>query len=275
MVMTSKKNLAKWLPWLLALFAGFVVSVHYFATLEASARLTNVSSTFAIAYLYIPFLFVIAGLFGLLLGFILRALLQRFGWLPEWSVRRSLVITLVATLVVSALAWALGTYQVAAFVEANKPQVLLNQYEFETRPLESEDHRLIPAVRSFVRMEHETAETYEWNGEAVSVDVAEDDELQLQTARGTLARMRPGYFIGVDIIDLSNAEGDEFIATLVQHRGTSRRFTLYIHEPYGDLVYEETLEGCSARQPILMSRIEFEDGQALVIDQCEEKLIVP
>lgn len=273
--MASEKNLSKWLPWLLAFFVGFVMSVHYFATLEASARLTNVSSTFSIAYLYIPFLFVIAGLFGLLLGFILRAVLQRFGWLPAWSVRRSLILTLVATVVVSALAWAFGTYQVTAFVEANKPRVLLNEYDFETQPLESEDHRLIPAVRAFVRMEHETAATYEWNGEEVAVEVGEGDELELQTARGTLARMQPRYFVGVDIIDLRNAEGDEFIATLVQHRASSNRFTLYIHEPYGDLVYEETLEGCSASQPILMSRIEFQDGQALVIAQCEEKLIVP
>ncbi|MGX5915613.1 hypothetical protein ACR0ST_12865 [Aliidiomarina sp. Khilg15.8] len=273
--MESKHNALKWLPWLVAFFAGTVMSVHYLATLEASARMTNVSSTFAIAYLFIPFMFLLSGVFGLVLGFLLRALIKRVGWQANVSLRQGVLLTVAASVVAGALAWAIGTYQIAAQVEANKPQVLLNQNSFATHPLDIEDYRLIPAVRAFSRMDYETPQTFTWNGDEVSVNVGDDGSLRLQTGEQTLAGMEPGYLTGVDIIDVSNADGDEFVATLVQLRATSRRFVLYVHEPYGDLVYEETLEACAARKPILLSRIEYNDGQALVVDKCEETLIVP
>lgn len=251
------------------------MTVHYLATLEASARLTHVSSTFAIAYMFIPFLFILSGIFGLILGFLLRALIHRVGWKPPVSLRQLVLLTLVFTLIGCALAWALGSYQIAARVEANKPQIVLNERNFQTQPLETEDYRLIPAVRAFSRMEYESPRAFTWKDTEVSVEPVDDGSLRLQAGGETLARMQPGYLTGVDIIELNNADGEEYVATLVQLRATSQRFVLYVHEPYGDLVYEETLEACSSRKPILMSRIEHGEGQALVIDECNEKLIVP
>jgi hypothetical protein len=275
MDMKSTTMAFKWFPWLVAFFAGSVMTVHYLATLEASARLTHVSSTFAIAYMFIPFLFIITGIFGLILGFLLRALIHRVGWQPPISLRQLLQLTLAFTLIGCAFAWALGSYQTAARVEANKPQVVLNERGFQNQPLQTEDYRLIPAVRAFSRMEYESPDTFIWKGAEVTVEPGDDGSLRLQAGGETLARMEPGYFTGVDIIALTNAEGEDFIATLVQLRATSQRFVLYVHEPYGHLVYEETLEACSSRKPILMSRIEHGEGQALVIDECDEKLIVP
>lgn len=273
--MESNNSVLKRLPWLLAFFVATAVTVHSLATLEASARMTHVSSTFAIAYLALPFLFVIAGLAGLILGFLLRAVLRHFNWQPALSMRQGLIITLLTTLVAAGFAWAIGTYQVAAYVEANKPQILLNQRDFQSLPLETEDHRLIPAVRAFSRMHYETPEPFTWNGEGVRVEVGDDGSLRLQTDHGTLAQMEPGYLTGVDIIDVSDAQDNAFVATLVQLRATSQRFVLYVHEPFGELVYKETLESCSSRRPVLLSRIEYNEGQALVVDQCEESLVVP
>ncbi|MBM4361841.1 MAG: hypothetical protein FJ104_04110 [Deltaproteobacteria bacterium] len=256
------------LPWFCALTGALSVSAHGFTQLWLAQRL---SSTGALAYIFIPVAAAVVGAIGALLGALVRWIWVRVRGSSAQLESTALLPALLALCVgASAGLAALHTREVEA---AAMPRVFVDAGRFERAPPPSDLSRARP---SKLLLDGSSApKHYAWGGRLVEVKRSELGVQVRDTSSGGVINISAEGLDSVTSVHVAQFSAIKSsppgLAMVVTGRASGKRAMVVLVSPSFELVIEERIERFwpRAENPLHVTRESDESELVVVGGECQ------
>jgi len=198
------------------------------------------SSTASLDFFFIPFWGVLAGIVGLVLGLIVRAVWRRAKGSEAESHTSALLVTLACAVVAAA---GVGAFNVIQYEQAAKPRIRFDAGQL-VREFRADLEKPARASTTLYDSDHKS-EVLSW-GTNRSELLVEDDQVVLRdTMSGKSARFSTSaldYVTRVDAVPALVEPGRSLLAIVICGRATGRRAVIAAVDQDYQVIFEEQVE---------------------------------